>query len=212
MLAFEAEEFYRKWIDDIFDCQDRRTGHVQYTAPYNDAGGGPGGWGSAIVTVPYVFYRQYGDKTVLEKMFPGMLRYFDFLEDHSEGELVSSDVEGAWCLGEWAIPMCVRATDIKLPPPFVNTYFYIRSMQRVLEIAKIIGKESSVEYLYDVIERKKRAIMDAYYAGIVLYPQAFADVNMESIGKLVLETMLGKNFFAEMEQGGLYYGKLTIGQ
>jgi len=56
------------------------------------------------------------------------------------------------------------------------------------------------------------AIMDAYYAGIVLYPQAFADVNMESIGKLVLETMLGKNFFAEMEQGGLYYGKLTIGQ
>lgn len=56
------------------------------------------------------------------------------------------------------------------------------------------------------------AIMDAYYAGIVLYPQAFADVNMESIGKLVLETMLGKNFFTEMEQGGLYYGKLTIGQ
>ena len=56
------------------------------------------------------------------------------------------------------------------------------------------------------------ALMDAYYAGIVLYPEAFADVDMESIGKLVLETMLGENFFAEMEQGGLFYGKLTIGQ
>ena len=56
------------------------------------------------------------------------------------------------------------------------------------------------------------AIMDAYYAGIVLYPEAFADVNMESVGKLVLETMLGKDFFEEMEQGGLFYGKLTIGQ
>lgn len=55
------------------------------------------------------------------------------------------------------------------------------------------------------------ALMDAYYAGMVLYPEAFADVDMESIGKLVLETMLGKNFFEEMENGGLYYGKLTIG-
>lgn len=205
MLAFEAEEFYRKWIDDVFDCQDRRTGHVQYTAPYNDAGGGPGGWGSAIVTVPYVFYRQYGDKTVLEKMFPGMLRYFDFLEDHSEGELVSSDVEGAWCLGEWAIPMCVRATDIKLPPPFVNTYFYIRSMQRVLEIAKIIGKESSVEYLYDVIERKKRAIMDAYYD-----PETgnFAG-NVHSANVFALDISLGdartlKNLLTDAYAAGRY--------
>ena len=55
------------------------------------------------------------------------------------------------------------------------------------------------------------ALMDAYYAGMVLYPEAFADVDMESIGKLVLETMLGENFFEEMENGGLYYGKLTIG-
>lgn len=56
------------------------------------------------------------------------------------------------------------------------------------------------------------AVMDAYYAGTVLYPEAFADVTMESVGALVLETMLGENFFAEMESGGLYYGKLTIGE
>ena len=56
------------------------------------------------------------------------------------------------------------------------------------------------------------AIMDAYYAGIVLYPEAFADVDMATIGGEILEFMLGENFFAEMEAGGLYYGKLTIGQ
>ena len=32
-------------------------GNVQYTAPYTLSGGGPGGWGSAIVTVPHEFYR-----------------------------------------------------------------------------------------------------------------------------------------------------------
>ena len=56
------------------------------------------------------------------------------------------------------------------------------------------------------------AIMDAYYAGIVLYPEAFADVDMFTIGGQILEFMLGENFFEEMEAGGLYYGKLTIGQ
>ena len=56
------------------------------------------------------------------------------------------------------------------------------------------------------------AIMNAYYAGIVLYPEAFADVDMATIGGRILETMLGENFFEEMEAGGLFYGKLTLGQ
>ena len=56
------------------------------------------------------------------------------------------------------------------------------------------------------------AIMNAYYAGIVLYPEAFADVDMATRGGEILEFMLGVDFFEEMEAGGLYYGKLTIGQ
>lgn len=56
------------------------------------------------------------------------------------------------------------------------------------------------------------ALMDAYYAGIVLYPEQFADVTMLEIGGKILSFMLGKDTFAEMEAGGLYYGELTIGE
>ena len=55
------------------------------------------------------------------------------------------------------------------------------------------------------------AIMNAYYAGIVLFPEAFADVTMQSVAEEILGTMLGENFFEEMEQAGLFYGKLTLG-
>lgn len=55
------------------------------------------------------------------------------------------------------------------------------------------------------------ALMDAYYAGAVLYPDAFSDVKMDAVGGEILQTMLGENFFEEMEQGGLFYGKLTLG-
>lgn len=56
------------------------------------------------------------------------------------------------------------------------------------------------------------ALMDAYYAGIVLYPEQFADVSMPEIGAKILGFMLGTDTFAEMEAGGLYYGKITIGE
>ena len=66
-------------------------------------------------------------------------------------------------------------------------------------------------YGFDDIRILLLTIMNAYYAGIVLYPETFADVDMATIGGRILETMLGENFFEEMEAGGLYYGKLTLG-
>ncbi|MGM9641141.1 MAG: ABC transporter substrate-binding protein [Faecousia sp.] len=54
-------------------------------------------------------------------------------------------------------------------------------------------------------------LMDGYWAGMVLYPEAFADVTMEDIADRVLTFMLGKNFYQDMIDGGLYYGTITIG-
>ena len=55
LSIFDAEAFYKKWLQDIADGQDTLSGHIQYTAPYIRSGGGPGGWGSAIVEVPISF-------------------------------------------------------------------------------------------------------------------------------------------------------------
>ena len=35
-------------------------------------GGGPGGWCSAIVTVPYAYYRQFGYGDILRRAIPAM--------------------------------------------------------------------------------------------------------------------------------------------
>lgn len=157
MNIFDAEKFYYKWIDDICDCQDELSGHIQYTAPYVRSGGGPGGWGSAIVEVPYRFYKHYGDKSVLEKCYPRMLRYFDYLESHSQNGLVISDKEGEWCLGDWCTPVSVI-----LPAPFVNNYFYIKSLEKCIEIANVTGKNDDIPMLEERIRIRKNAIMAAY--------------------------------------------------
>jgi len=156
MTLFDARDFYRKWIRDISDCQDRVSGHVNYTAPYALVGGGPGGWGCAIVEVPYQFYKIYGDVSPAADVFDQMLRWFDYLEAKSENGFIVSDQPGLWCLGDWCTP-----DDIKIDPPFVNNYFYIRSMYRVKELADVLEKD--VSFLNARIEERKRAIIERYY-------------------------------------------------
>ena len=158
MNIFDTKAFYKKWIGDIIDCQDTITGHIQYTAPYLRSGGGPGGWGCAIVEVPYRYYLHYGDDEMLRLAYPSMLKYFEYLESHSEGNLVISDKEGEWCLGDWCPPI-----QVILPAPFVNNYFYIKSLTCAVEIAKLIGKEEDIPLFEKRIAERKKATVSAYY-------------------------------------------------
>ena len=158
MLMTDSERFYRKWLRDISDCQDRLSGHVQYTAPYTRAGGGVGGWGSAIVTVPLEFYERFGDITPLREMYPQMHEYLRYMDNHSENLLVTSDTPGEWCLGDWVTP-----EKVIIPPPYVNTYFYVKSCQKMIRIARLLGKEEDIPALEKRIAERKAAITAAYY-------------------------------------------------
>lgn len=157
MTCFEAEGLYRKWLDDIADSQDIYSGHVEHTAPFYGGGGGPGGWGGAIVFVPYNFYEFYGDKGILEKYYPNMLIYLDYMESHSENSLVVRGEKGGWCLGDW----CAPGNKNRLPEPFVNTYFYIKALVLTTEISKILGRDACE--LEKRCARIKKAFLDNYF-------------------------------------------------
>ncbi len=157
MTCFDAESMYRKWIRDIADCQDIFNGHVQHTAPFYGGGGGPGGWGGAMVIVPYAFYKHYGDKKLLETYYPNMLRYLDYLESHSEKGLVVREEKGGWCLGDWCSPKDRNL----IPEPFVNTYFHLKTLKMTIEIADVIGKPN--KELKARYEKVKKAFLEKFY-------------------------------------------------
>ncbi len=171
LSIFDSKVFYEKWLQDIADSQDIISGHIQYTAPYIRSGGGPGGWGSAIVEVPYQLYRHFGDSTILAKYYDNMRRYIDYLEAHSEFGLVTSDKTGEWCLGDWCGPNILypdkditsHNQQIFLPAPMVNTYFMIKSLNQMCDIAHIIGKESDIPEYEQKITLRKNALRAAYF-------------------------------------------------
>ena len=90
-------------------------------------------------------------------MYSGMVKYLEYLELHSENELVVSDRAGEWCLGDWCTP-----DPIKLPPPFVNTYFKVKALDAMTTIDGILGKTENPLWQ----KRRKaacEAIIEHYY-------------------------------------------------
>ena len=55
-------------------------------------------------------------------------------------------------------------------------------------------------------------LMNAYYAGTVLLPDEFSDIDFRSKASEIMQVMLGYDSFREMEAAGLYYGRITIGE
>lgn len=171
LSTMDGRAFYEKWLQDIADSQDVLSGHIQYTAPYIHSGGGPGGWGCAIVEVPYQLYKHYGDPQILTKYYDSMRRYVDYLEAHSEFSLVTSDKAGDWCLGDWCGPIILypekditsHNQQVFLPSPMVNTYFMVKTLNQLCEIAAIIGKEGDIPEYKEKAEQRKKAIQAAYF-------------------------------------------------
>lgn len=141
MMMLDSREFYRKWIQDILDCQDPVTGHVQHTAPLMGGGGGPGGWGSAMIIVPYRYYKMYGDDGMVEKCYEPMRRWVEYLKNHSENGLVVREEEGGWCLGDW----CPLDEPMEIPIPYVNSCFFMKILEMLTELAPVAGHREHIE-------------------------------------------------------------------
>lgn len=87
-----------------------------------------------------------------------MLRYFEYLEAHSKGNVIVSDKEGEWCLGDWCTPKSVI-----LPMPYINNYFYIKSLEKVIEISTLLNKTDMNSEFERRISERKEAIMSYYF-------------------------------------------------
>lgn len=159
MYLLDGDRFYRKWIQDILDCQDPVTGHVQHTAPFYGGGGGPGGWGGAVVLVPWAHYVRYGDLSLLQHAFPAMEKWVEYMFARMDerGAVVREEEKG-WCLGDWCAP-----EPIVLPEAFVNTCYLARCLLIMEHMAVLLGKAPSA--LSARREKVQKSIQSIWWDG-----------------------------------------------
>jgi hypothetical protein len=89
---------YRKQVSDVKDAQtpeglvpDIAPEYVEFEGGFRDSPE----WGSAGVVVPWLVYRWYGDRETLERAWPAMRRYLDYLGTKAQDHLLSHG------LGDW---------------------------------------------------------------------------------------------------------------
>lgn len=157
MTLFSCEAFYRKWIQDICDCQNIDNGHVQHTAPFYGGGGGPVGWGGAVVQVPYAFYMHYGDKSLVKEVLPHITKWIDYITTRTDNGLVCREENGGWCLGDWA------TSDVVIPQEFVNTTLFVCMLGKAAFLAEQVGQVDLSHRLSELRKQYQKSVTDAFF-------------------------------------------------
>ena len=121
--------FFEKWMHDISDCQDT-SGAVHDVNPTivveNPA---KPAWGDAVVVIPWVVYKFYGDTRIISENYDTMVGWLNYMEKHSKDSLY--EVKG---YGDWVAV-------VKSPTaPIGSAYFYYDA-KLLSEMAKAIGKQ-----------------------------------------------------------------------
>ncbi|MFT4145947.1 MAG: family 78 glycoside hydrolase catalytic domain [Mobilitalea sp.] len=159
MFCFDMPAVYKKWMQDILDCQCQKSGHVQHTAPFAGGGGGPGGWGCAVILVPYVFWLHYGDLQLLERCYEPMCRWMSYLETCAQDYIIVHEEEKGWCLGDWAFAV----EDFQISESLVNTYYYCKCAGMMAEIAGALRRTEHKRKFGQLREKILAAFEKVFY-------------------------------------------------
>lgn len=154
----DMKSFYTKWINDIADGQNRKTGYVPNTTPYHSGGGGTA-WGSAYIIIPWYMYLYYGDDSILKEHYAGMKKYIKYLDGRTdEDNLIYIDPKVEWDLGEWVPPVVTV-----IPRSFVSSAYYFYDLTLMAEIANILGEKSEATLFNTSAEEVKKSFNKRYY-------------------------------------------------
>jgi alpha-L-rhamnosidase len=140
-----ADQFLTRHMYAMRDVQ-APSGRFTDVAP---VGGGFGGilWGSAGIVVPWETYLQYKDVGLLERHYPAMAAYVDYLETTIDPKTgLSSDAQ----LGDWLGPQ-----NNALGSAFLATAYHAYDLGIMASVAELLGKTADAQKYRGLFDRRK---------------------------------------------------------
>lgn len=110
--------------------------------------------------VPLAWAKIYGDDSLLVQGYDAILRWFDYMDAHSEKGLVVREEEGGWCLGDWCFPASEEKE--QLPEAFINTFYYLHELQEMMQISEKMNNKLPIRFA-EREKNVKNAFLDAYF-------------------------------------------------
>ena len=164
---FNLAPLYSNWLDAWMDVM-REDGSMPHTAPNPySAGGGPY-WCGFIISASWHTYQNYGDIRVLQKYYPLMQKWLEYVDNHSVNGLLKRwpDTDyRSWYLGDWATPDGVgnpnhldeRSVDL------VNNSYLSVCFSQMADIAGFLGKENERKQYLERKAQLNNIIHDTFF-------------------------------------------------
>ena len=135
--------FFAKWLADMAADQDS-SGIVPWVIPnlFSDSVhfGGTAGWSDAAVIIPWTMYLTYGDRRLLERQYPSMRAWVEYVRRRAGTDLIWRP---GWQFGDWlafhsddpSYPGATTGTD------FIGTAFFAHSADLLARTAAVLGND-----------------------------------------------------------------------
>lgn len=138
LYNYDMTRYAPKVIRDITDTQ-KADGMVPTTAPQYISFGNlfddSPEWGSTLVILPFMYYDQYGDSTLITDNYEPMRRYVDYLTTRADNGIVSHGLGDWYDYGPWRAGFSKNT-----PVPLVATAHYIFDLQLLTRAARMTGR------------------------------------------------------------------------
>ncbi len=148
-LNLDSPAFFTKWLTDLCQDSQREDGGLGDVAPHvSIVGFGNTGWADAGVVCNWQMYQLYGDTRVVQRHYPALVRYMDYLARTSKDY-----VRGTGAYGDW----------LRLAGPqhseAIGTAYYFYSTRLMAELADAIGKSDDARKYRQQAEQIKAAFV-----------------------------------------------------
>jgi alpha-L-rhamnosidase len=151
LYNFDSGANYEKWLDDIADEQ-HPDGSYEGIIPTSGWGGNIGpSWDSAYPLIVWYLYEYKGDKSIVEKHYPRLKRYVDYVTTRAKDGIVS------YGLGDW-LPAKTQT-----PAEVTSTGYYYVDALLISKAARLLGKTEDAKKYADLAASIKTAFNAKFY-------------------------------------------------
>ncbi len=153
-LICDVQAFFTKWLVDLADGQ-RADGQFPMVAPVKVAGddGGPA-WADAGVICPWTIFQVYGDRRVLERQYPSMVKFVEFCRKRSTAEMLPP--RQFHCFGDWL------SINADTPKDVIYTAYFAHSTLLTAHAAAALGKTEDAARYWELYHKIKSAFIRTY--------------------------------------------------
>lgn len=158
---FDIYHLYSKQVEDMMEAQtmdglvpDIAPEYVMFDNGFRDSPE----WGSASVVLPWMVYKWYGDISLMDKAWPMMIKYVEYLKSKSKNNIVDHG------LGDWFDYGPKKPGPAQLTPRALTaTAIYYYDLKLLTNMAELLGKKEEQKHLGAWADEVKKAFNEEFF-------------------------------------------------